>query len=239
MGLSRVGGCALTPISEDAREHKHEVLRQHYRQAVAGLGDEEFDQSVLMELPKLGEVTPVYSDVIANVALEFEDDLCVIDTHRGARLILGCVCSPSYWKLTEKVGASLEVVHAPVHGLQEKLGERITHFVQQLPAEVSFCRSNWFLHGSDALYQPIAEARLDIPVVDWVMRCEFQTFYRLNARYVLFSIRVLCEPLKHIREVMGAKDSLLAALGFMDKAEIAHFGGEAKYKKLLDYLTKH
>ena len=59
------------------------------------------------------------------------------------RLVAGCVCFPSSWRLAEKLGKPLTAIHGPVPGLNEQLGAPITQFLRRLEPGIAWRRENW------------------------------------------------------------------------------------------------
>lgn len=166
------------------------------------------------------------------------DDLCIIDRKPiSPMLISGCVASPSYWRLEDKVGRPISEVHAPVVGLNEKLGARINEFFQRLPDERLFERRNWFVHTSEALHQNDSEPEEDFQSSALILRSERQTL-RAFGRWVCFSIAVSTHPLSQMTAVPGAVDSLSRALDQLDGEELEHFGGSHKREAILARLRE-
>ena len=224
------------PPGADLLDHKRQILTHCYDDAVfaaAGTGDA---RKLLLDLPVGAEINSVYPHTLANVASQMVEDLCLLDIEDQHRLVAACVCSPSYWRLTEKAGLPLTGVHDPVPGLEQKLGRRITEFIDRVPLGRPFERRNWFMHGDAQRFHLATETCLPEAVADWSVRVERQTLCKLSPRYLLFTIDVLCEPLMHIRQFPRARADLLKSLGGMDADEIEHFGGLDKFGRLLEYL---
>lgn len=224
------------PPDADLLDHKRQILTHCYDDAVfaaAGTGDA---GKLLLELPVDAEFSSVYPHTIANVASQIVEDLCLLDIEDQHRLVAACVCSPSYWRLTEKAELSLRDVHGPVPGMEQKLGERIAGFIDRVPLSRPFERRNWFLHGDAHRFQLDHETGLPEAVADWVVRVERQTLCKLSSKYLLFTIDVLCEPLMHITQFPQAREDLKNSLQGLDADEIEHFGGLDKFGRLLEYL---
>lgn len=235
LGLHPVHAASwLSPADDASRAHKESILATRYEDAVAvvprGVAAERALTSVK---PPSADRFP---DAIANVAMDVRDDLCLLDVPDSQRLVAGCVCSPSYWRLRDKIGKSLWRVHRPVQGMNRKIGASIRHFVERAPTGQPFERHNWFLHGEDALFRLAQESEIAEDASTWFVRSERQTLCRLTDRYLLFSIDVRCEPLADIVAYPAARDDLIAALVRMDCDEVAHFGGCDKHARLIAYL---
>ncbi len=96
-------------------------------------------------------------------SLQVPDDLCLMQRFNDAyRLTAACVCSPSYWRLAEKIGRTLDGIHDPVPTLNDKLSVKMAQFFTRLPPAAIFERRNWLMHTNPALYQPVSEAWHDV-----------------------------------------------------------------------------
>lgn len=240
LGLRPVTSRPVSPATPGAvLTNKQQQLSANYNAVVAVVEHEASAQSVLLHLPEFKNVQAQCQHLIADCALAVREDLCLIDVQADNRLVAACVCAPSYWRLLEKIGLPLARVHAPVQGLNQKIGGNIERFFQNMPQDVVFARDNWFLHGDNGLFQPTSEHLFDYPQAHWVMRCEYQTLYKLTSRYVLFAIRIVCEPLQHMVGFPDARSDLLSALQRMDADEIEHFGGQRKWQALVDLVQKY
>ena len=172
--------------------------------------------------------------------LRVPDDLCLMERAGDIyRLTAACVCAPSYWRLAEKIGRTLDGIHAPVPTLNEKLAPSMTQFFQRLPRAAIFERRNWLVHTNPALYQPHSEAWHDVTadnVAQLIVRSERQTLHRLDADTVAFTIRVTCHPLTEIVGHSEAARDLLAAIESLDAAERAAKGHRYFAPAVSDYL---
>ncbi|XOV82495.1 MAG: heme-dependent oxidative N-demethylase subunit alpha family protein [bacterium] len=227
---------AQTP-NEAERNNKLEQLRTRYSEVVQMTEHGRPLDAMLRQLAWPGVCSDQFPDLIANLALCVSDDLCVIDVQDQQRLVAACLCAPSYWHLLEKIGRPLAEVHAPVTGLNRKLGANIKRFIERAPRGQPFARSNWFVHGDAHLFHNQPEADLDMPVAQWIVRSERQTLCRCTERYLLFTIRITCVPLAHIALFPLAQRDMRKSLQMMDEDEVAHFGGLAKCRQLADYVA--
>ncbi|NBP25946.1 MAG: DUF3445 domain-containing protein, partial [Proteobacteria bacterium] len=93
----------------------------------------------------VGESQP--ADRLKSLSLRWEPDLLLLrrDASGEFRLVAGAVCFPSAWDLREKIGHSVEAIHAGVPTLNATLGSRIHTFLDRLPTGQTFERDNWGL----------------------------------------------------------------------------------------------
>ena len=180
---------------------------------------------------------------LARCALSVPEDLCIM-TRDGDnyRLSAACVCAPSYWHLPEKVGRLLHQIHAPVAGLNEKIGGMIQQFMQRLPSDRLFLRRNWFIHHSPELYQPGTEtlpsAGIDVAELQtMVVRSETQTLRRINDDNVLFTILVSCYPLTGIADYPSAAQAMRDSIATFNQDEYRSFGLDRFGGALETYLA--
>ena len=170
-------------------------------------------------------------DRLRNLSLRWEPDVLLLrrDTSGQFRLVAGAVCFPSAWDLREKVGKTVDAIHAGVPTLNAKLGERIRAFLDRLPAGQTFERDNWGLaahgqrnaHPDLALPRLTAEATLD---TTW-LRLEHQAFRALpESGGLLFAIHLTVHPLGRVLQAPTARDRLARQLRSMPDPIAAYKG---------------
>lgn len=161
---------------------------------------QEAGELVLHWLGKTTEKTGI--DALVEAASAIPDDLTVlrsIPDGEGEQLpfVAGVVCSPSRWRLAEKIGHDMLAVHKPVALYAEHIGAAVDTTLTRLSPEKPIWRSNWTLEDHPALFQPFSPAQslVEHPSQLWI-RIERETLRRLpRTRGVLFTIRGFQEPL--------------------------------------------
>lgn len=120
-----------------------------------------------------------------------QEDLCVLVRDDTWRLQAACVCFPSRWRLADKIGRTLDQIHAPVPGYGEKLSGPTTGAFDRLGDGRSYWRLNWTVLDDPGLHQPGAARQLVPAHVDqWYFRVERQTIRRLpETGAIVFTIR--------------------------------------------------
>lgn len=151
------------------------------------------------------------------------------DADGEIRLYGGCLCFPSSWRLTDKIGKPIEFIHGPVPGLNERIGPGIHKFLTGLKPGAASLRHNWGLARSAELnHHPDRNLpRLDANVrVDEVwLRVEHQALVALpQSGGVLFGIRVVNHSLAEVKADSVARDRLRRALETMPEAMAAYKG---------------
>lgn len=120
------------------------------------------------------------------------------------RLLGGCICFPSSWKLAEKLGHPVDFIHSVVPGLNASLGPAIHTFLAKLKPGIAWQRFNWGLSRSPELNQHPDRGlpRLDATVrLDEVwLRVEDQALVALpKSGGILFGIRIVNHSLVEIQ----------------------------------------
>ena len=214
--------------------YKKNLLDKNYSDVIA-VTDDSLDAQIY-----LGEVFGVtdskYPDLIAELSLNIQDDLCLLESKNDQRLIAASICSPSYWDVKKKIGKPLKQIHQPVKSLEEKVGDRIAKFICQAPVMKPFARQNWLIHGDTKRFYLTEEKELTSHPSEWFIRSEKETLCRFHEDYSLFTINVMFQPLKYIHQFHDKKIALIKSLEFMDEDESKYFGGTKKIKSLLEYL---
>jgi len=139
-----------------------------------------------------------------------QEDLCLMrfNSESGLYHLVGAsLCFPTRWRLADKLGKPLNLVHAPVPGYEEELASTMDRFFTRLKVEKPVWRVNWGLIDDPTLFQPTGHGRKglnpDITVDNagdklW-LRMERQTLRRLPRTYgILFTIRVYVRPLREL-----------------------------------------
>jgi dimethylamine monooxygenase subunit A len=142
----------------------------------------------------------------------WEPDFVLLD--EALRVQAGCVCFPSFWSLPEKLGEAIDLVHAPVPGLNADLGAKIRIFLERLKPGELWERWNWGLAATPErnCHPAMLRPRLDAsatPATTW-FRVEHQALVRLPATgAILFGIRIQSRTL---HEEMAAAPEFGATL---------------------------
>ena len=134
-----------------------------------------------------------------------QEDLCLIqdglikDDAAAPLLTAAVLCFPSRWRLTEKIGRPLTVVHAPVPFYAERLAGPVDRFMRHVKPDHIAVRLNWSVLDDPTLFQPTGKWRdaRNIAVTaanagdTLFLRVERQTLRRLpRTGAILFGIRV-------------------------------------------------
>lgn len=194
-----------TPAEHPALGERHRWLEEADDECALWLPEAE---PLLAEtLSLLGDETSSIPgrEELTQLAARWEPDFLLLKRDAGGdfRLVGGAVCFPSSWNPAEKLGRTVEEIHAPVPTVNAVLGPRIRTFLAKLPAGVVFERENWGLaavpemnmHPQRNLPRLTTDTSLDRV---W-LRLEEQAFHALpRSDGVLFLIRLTVHPLREI-----------------------------------------
>lgn len=250
MGLAPMDGPWVDCVSEDHwREHKLAARAQLGRRVYAVLPEaveaaEEFAELVMdFAVPQAyssrglvpqssdfgeqaSEAQSPRSESLWRASLEVADDLVVMMPGKQGqyRLMAASLCSPSDWRLEEKIGATMTEVHGPIPRLNDEIGGQIDRFFARLPTDRFIQRFNWSLTPRADLMSrdhwqvdPAADAL-------WY-RAERQSLRRLpKTGAVAFTIRVHICPLASLKAHGDALDLLWEAIEAAPE-DLRHYKG--------------
>jgi len=194
----------------------------------------------------LGVHASVPAGMVEAAARLVAEDLCLLVPREGGWVLgAACVCFPSHWRLSDKLGRPVAAIHAPVPHYADELAGRVDRFLDRLAPGQGAWRRNWLVHTDDRLFAP-APPPPPAPALTaddagerlW-LRSERQTLRRLPVTgSIVFTIRTQQAPLA----VVGSRPDLRAAMA--DAVEswsddlIAYRGGHALRTPLLAWLRR-
>lgn len=137
---------------------------------------------------------PGEADPLARAGLLVEEDLCLMEAAEDGhwRFTHGCVCIPTRWRLADKIGDTMDGIHAPVPLLNARLAHPINRFFARLRPDRLYERFNWSLVSDPAWALAPRDRKIVVPAAerDW-MRVERQTFRKLpDCQAVVFTIGI-------------------------------------------------
>jgi hypothetical protein len=152
------------------------------------------------------EVNSTDEHPIVTAARVVQEDLCVLLRDDAWRLQAACVCFPSRWSLTSKIGRTMDQIHAPIPGYGELLSVPTNAAFDRLRAERPFWRLNWTLIDDATLHQPTSPRPRRHGSVGhddlehWFFRVERQTIRRLpSSGAIVFTIHNYVASLEQLR----------------------------------------
>jgi len=162
-----------------------------------------------------------------------QEDICILEPDDGIyKLTAASVCSPSNWRLEDKIGHSIDSIHTPVPGYHTALSTRVNRLLTKLPSSKPLCRYNWSIqYGNELLWRDdlstgTVEDSIDVKSLYW--RIERQSLLRIpQTGLIIFSIRIYLHCFADLVKMPGFSVNLQAILGKLPAAQCA-------YKGLLD-----
>ena len=152
------------------------------------------------------------------------------------------LCFPSSWRLSEKLGKTIEFIHGVVPELNTNLGPAIHKFLAGLKPGAASLRFNWGLSRSAELNQhpdrslPRLDGSMSLEEV-W-LRVEEQALVALPKSHgILFGIRLVNRPLAAIRADQLARARLRRALATMPEPMAVYKGIAPARARLLELLA--
>jgi hypothetical protein len=181
---------------------------------------------------------------LETAALLVQEDLCLLQPDAAGTLILtgACLCFPSRWRLADKLGHPMLAIHAPVPGLNPKIGATIDRFLVGLKAGNIYSRSNWSLTTDPALFQPVALPHGAIGAAE----AGEQVFYRVERQTlrllpesgaVLFGIRVHQHKLADFAAIPAQRRALAEAVAALDPSLVEYKSMTAIKDAVVAYLS--
>lgn len=228
---------AALPCSLPAQRELSALLCAHllehhadaYQRDAAGLGcgPGEFHVS-------LGAAEP---EPLWSASLLVADDLVIMQpSAHGYVLTAASLASPSHWRLQDKLGRPMHVIHDPIPGMHEQLTPRIERFFSHITPQRPVCRFNWALQADPGLFHPDAQDAAVAGDSCLYYRVERQTLRRLpDSGAIAFTIRVFLHPLEKLRAVPGAIQALIAAVDATSPALATYKGFPALRDALEQY----
>ena len=191
---------------------------------------------------------PAGPGIIEAARLVVQEDLCVMTRKKGCWVMTACaVAFPTSWDVQSKFGKGLDEIHEPVPRYSKDLSKAMNVFFDRLRAEAPVWRSNRTLSDRSSLrLEPSTrtqEAQKEITidnVGDRVfLRVEYQTLRKFPvSNSVLFTIRILQQPLRELLDKPVALRSLLRGIAKMPTDIADYKRGTSNYEELIAEWVK-
>lgn len=231
MGLRPIPEAGWLPPIDDAadRSANRRRLLERRPQAHFACPPEAYDASEELLALIAPDARATGVDALQEIAARVPDDVCLLTPDDPPRLRAAVLTASTGWRLDEKLDRDLTEIHAPVDGLEARIGDRMRTFCARLPDDQIFERGNWALYDDGAWdlsrTQPIGAAvaaRGDLPEVAealW-LRTERQTLRRLaRSRWLVFTIRIHRHPITDLRRNPERARHFLEAMTSLDADE--------------------
>jgi hypothetical protein len=224
---------ARSPDAPDVLKERHHWLTSDPQRYMAIRPDGVGLVGELLELvspwPMLRDAAPLPSspeiqltDRFRMLSEQLEPDLVLLAPNSGNQFTVaaGCVCFPSSWRLTDKLGQSVEEVHQPVPQLNAALGPQIDRLLSHLRPGKCVVRANWSVCRQPELNQHPDRNLSGIPPdatsdEAWLRREDQCLFTLAKTGGVVFGIRVTHIAWRDLRSNPVAARSVARALRSM------------------------
>ncbi|MEX2130047.1 MAG: DUF3445 domain-containing protein [Pseudohongiellaceae bacterium] len=210
------------PDSEPAQLELKELLLQHllaeHGAAYVRAGDE------LRHHPS-GLTWDLEPQQLWFVSCWVQEDLCIMEEHNGEYLLTAAsVCSPSNWKLEEKIGRNLDFIHDPVTGYKAELAPRVNRLFNSLKPEKPLVRLSWSMQNDNELFWR-KDLGLGVTGSQKYWRVERQTLRRLpKTGAIVFTIRVSLHSFSRMAQQPGFDDAVAAILARLPQEQKQYKG---------------
>ncbi len=135
------------PHDEILAERRHWLMTDPARYAVLlPEGEAALDATLgqFGELSKNGNLSATPFEKLLTLGCSWEPDFVLLRRDSSDRMVVvgGCVCFPTFWRLTDKLGQPVGIVHDVVPGLNATIGPGIDNFLSRMKPGC-WERSNW------------------------------------------------------------------------------------------------
>lgn len=170
------------------------------------------------------------------------EDICVLSRDATAwRLTAASVCSPSRWRLRDKIGRTVAEIHAPVPDYAGWYSDAVDASLDRVGVERPVWRLNWTFMDDPALFQqhgaPVAGG--DVQLETLTFRVERQTLRRLpRTGDLVFTIRTYRTTLADIATDPARSDALARTLRTCPPDLAAYKGWSAALPRVIERLEQ-
>jgi hypothetical protein len=195
-----------------------------------------------------GETWSEDDDPLTAAALLVQEDLCLLELRDGLPyLVAGTLCFSPGWRLLEKLGQPLGLVHQRVPLFADRLERPVDRLMRHLQRGKLVERLNWSVYDNDALFRPGRHFQGDHnPAITannaaekLFLRVERQTLSVLpRTSAILFTIRTHVYPLRRVVAVPGAAARLAEAVAALP-TEMALYKSIAPFRDALLGALEH
>ena len=179
------------------------------------------------------------------LGMSWEPDFALLRSDPSGRIVLvaGCVCFPTNWRLSDKIGRPIDLIHDIVPGLNASIGPSIDNFLLRMKPGGCWTRSNW---GAVRTPQRNQHPDLKLPKLDaqcgidefW-LRIEDQALVPLpEVAGVLFGIRIRHISMREVLSDAVASDRVRTALETMTPEVLDYKNLAAVRDRVLNWLQR-
>ena len=170
----------------------------------------------------LNEIKLLSNQLYRELSIRVQEDICVLMQQPYSSLIMGHICTPSFWNPTHVKNASFWEIHQPVPGFprDERIASRLAGYISR---KGPFVRFVWTLTADAKLDQHPRHPRQSWHTAQEIWyRVERQITIPLQDLGAIFLIRTYVHPLAELNK--SQRSLLRKSLESMPK-EIAEYKG--------------
>ncbi|MCY4335475.1 MAG: DUF3445 domain-containing protein [Litoreibacter sp.] len=130
-------------------------------------------------------------DPLLRIATGVVEDMCILQKQGEEHVLTSALlCFPANWRLSEKLGRPLAMIHAPVDAYTSDIARRVQRLFDAVQVGRPLWRANALRYATPNLFQPDRHvAQSDVPDGEGYLRSERQSILRLpETGAVVFSI---------------------------------------------------
>ena len=218
----------VRPGSETAQGEVLELLVAHMARHHPGILIGDGDRITVRPIGRTYRLSQWRKAPIDLAGRLVQEDFCLMAPGpEGYTLEAASLCFPSRWRLCEKMGQVMRVIHDPVPGFDSRLAVPVDRFFSHLRVDRPVWRVNWSVNDDPRLFQPVRRqsATVDPEITEenagskLFIRCERQALHRLRRTgWILFTIKTHVDPVCTLEANPDAATALASALRDMPDA---------------------
>lgn len=247
---------ALSPDANSVLAERRKWLTTDTERYAAMLPDA---RAIVAEFLQVAADWPMLQDIAQQLRVEERsefDRMLLLSKHLEPDFVLlapadtvhfiavaGCVCFPSSWRLTDKIGLPVADIHEPVPQLNPILGTQIDRLLGKLSAGKCVVRANWGVCSTPELNQhpdrslPGLQSRASLDHA-WLRREDQCLFTLPRTNGILFGIRVTHISWQELRSDPFAAHSVARGLRTMPAAMREYKRLQEVYSALAELLER-
>lgn len=222
---------------------KRQIMRARREDVFASQAEDAVLEDVAMRLAGGRGLEGGWPTPLEAAAASVSDDICVLTKSGDGlwRLVAASLVAPTFWRLTEKMGAPLAGLHDPVPGANPGMVSRIHRMFDALRPGQVLERFNWTVQPGPERFTPSQAAFLEkaqtLPedgALDALfLRVERQTISKQECTgAAVFTIRVAVDPLRAALSGEGYAGAFRNAWEGIDPV-LAGYKGWPVYQRLV------
>lgn len=150
----------------------------------------------------------ISASTLWQASLWVQDDVCLLLPQNDVFVLAAAsLCSPTDWRLEDKIGHTVEWIHEPVPNYAHTLNDRVNLLLAKLKPENPVSRFNWSIQQGNELYwQTTGDEQAENLEHYW--RVERQSLIKLpDSGAIVFAIRIFLHSFGVMEAAMQEDDS--------------------------------